>query len=316
MRWALAGGLGALLYRGFRDDMKELPPSWHDALLSAELTARVRHGELEQTALEVIDTCSRLGVRVTLLKGISISEQYWPQAHLRPMSDIDVLIPAAAYASVEAALLESGYERLDYPALEGQHHGAPLHHARRDTLVELHTALFPAASPFAGEELFSLPALVRRSVDAHHAGRPVQRLSPELQLVYIAASWVNDLTLCGIQPGFLASLFDAVYLLTACDGTIDRDWLVEAPVSPMARAALYTMATYLPRFGVRAVAAPRRLASRQDLVGPLQLRLMHWVLDRHLIGARPWRLPFPIPVAGRYHLRRQLDKRILRRLPA
>ena len=47
----------------------------------------------------------------TLLKGISISDQHYPIAHLRPMGDIDILIPADAYESVESALLHRGYAR-------------------------------------------------------------------------------------------------------------------------------------------------------------------------------------------------------------
>jgi len=48
-----------------------------------------------------------------------------------------------------------------------------------------------------------------------------------------------------------------------------------------------------------------------DLVGPLQVRLIHAMLDRHLIGGRRWRLALPPPVPGRYSLLHQFDKRVL-----
>lgn len=321
-RWAMAGGLGPLLHRAMcsdtGSDTEPLPPAWREALLSADLTARVRHGNSVQAALEVICACERLQVPVTLLKGISISEQFYPEEHLRPMSDIDVLIPTRAYASVEAALLDVGYDKLDHPAIAGQHHGAPLHDRRSDTVVELHTALFPLDSPFSADRAFGPWGLSQHVIASQYHGRAVQRLSPELQLAYIASSWLNDLTLRSMHPSFIASLFDAVYLLASAGPALDWSSVLDAPDTDMVTACLYTMVAYLPRFGA-APAAPAvlaTLASRQSLVGALQLRLMHAMLDRHLIGGRPWRLPLPPPVPGRYSLRRQLDKRILRRLQA
>ena len=75
------------------------------------LQREVKHGNFVDTANEVIDVCRELQIRPTLLKGISISEQHYPVAHLRPMGDIDVLIPSDAYDSVESALLRRGYTR-------------------------------------------------------------------------------------------------------------------------------------------------------------------------------------------------------------
>ena len=84
----------------------------------------------------------------------------------------------------------------------------------------------------------------------------------------------------------------------------------------MAAASLMTMLAYVPRFGVppAPAAVMRELASRQRLIGALQLRLMHFMLDRYLVAGRPWTLPLPPPVPGRYNLRRQWEKRVLRRL--
>jgi hypothetical protein len=314
-QWALEGGLGPLLHRASRGFADALPPAWREALLGAELTARVRQGNLVDVALEIIEVCERLKVCVTLLKGISVSEELYPAEHLRPMSDVDILIPASAYAPVEAALLEGGYDRIDYPAMEGHHHGAPLRHRTRRTLVELHTALFPSDSPLCENSLFSLPGVSSRSVRSMYHGKPVMRLSPELQLVYIASSWFNDLTLCKVHPSFLASLFDAVYLLAASGRTLRWNEMFEWLDNEMAIASLYAMLTYLPRYGVDPLshADLMPLASAQRLMGSLQLRAIHRMLDRHLIGARPWPFELPPPVPGRYNIARQFRKRIASR---
>ncbi|MBA3623698.1 MAG: nucleotidyltransferase family protein [Methylibium sp.] len=230
--------------------------------------------------------------------------------------DIDVLIPAHAYASVEAALLECGYGRLNHPAIDGHHHGAPLRHAARRTIVELHTVLFRSDSPLCERLLFSLPNVLRRSVRSLYHAMPVKRLSHELQLAYIASSWFNDLTQCKVHPSFVASLLDAVYLLSACRQTLQWKKMLEWLDNDMAKASLYTMVTYLPRYGVEPLSPAdlALLASAQRLVGPIQLRMIHRMLDRHLIGGRPWNFAFPPPVPGRYSVSQQFRKKILSRL--
>ena len=74
-------------------------------LLSADLTAIAWHGNLIDATREIVEACEARGIRVTLLKGISISDQYYPDAHLRPMGDIDILAPPSAYATVESTIL-------------------------------------------------------------------------------------------------------------------------------------------------------------------------------------------------------------------
>lgn len=50
--------------------------------------------------------------------------------------------------------------------------------------------------------------------------------------------------------------------------------------------------------------------SRQALVGRLQLRLIHRMLDRHGVAGRPWDSALPPPLPARYSLRRQFRKRV------
>lgn len=315
-QWALRGGLGPLLHHAIRDDDSHLPAPWREALLSADLTARVRHADWVDTLLQVVDACERLQIEATLLKGISVSEQFYPEEHFRPMADVDVLIPEQALSRVESVLLDEGFIRVEFPPIDGLHHGAPLRHAQRDTIVELHRSLFPNDSALCSGTVFNPAQVARRSVASTYHGRPVARLSPELQLVYIAASWFNDLTHHKVQPGFLATLFDAVYLLAAAGGTLDWSRLLQSLDNEMARASLYAMMSYLPRHGVQALppAILARLDTTRRLVGPIQLKWIHEMLDRYLIGGRPWDFVLPPPVPGRYSPGHQFEKRVLGRL--
>jgi hypothetical protein len=309
--WVLQGGLGPLL-RWAASAAHAVPPTWAQTLLAAELTARVRHGSLVDTALDVLRVCREVGAEPTLLKGISVSDQLYPAEHMRPMSDVDVLLAAADYPKVEAGLLDCGFVRLPYPEMKGHHHGAPLRHERRRTLVELHTALFPASAQVHGGTLFAAGHLeAEKRASAYH-GEQACRLSNEVQLAYIAAAWFDDMATGRFHPSFLASLFDAVFLLRAHGPTLDWDRLVRWIGDDMAKASLYAMLTYATRFGTKPPPAHvlDHLADNGGLVGPIQRRLIHAALDRHLIGARPWSLPFPPPMPGRYSPRHQLRKRI------
>ena len=315
LQWALDGGLGPLLHGAMGPEaVAQWPAAARSALLSADLTARVRHGHLVASTLDIIEACRHAGVDAILLKGISVSEQWYPQEHFRPMADIDILIPAAAYGAVEAALMACGHHRLDFEPGEGLQHGIPLQHPGRRSLIELHTALFARDSPLSAGSVFDTPMALSWSVASRYHGQPVRRLAPELQLIYIASCWFDDLSVRKIHPSFLASMFDAVYLLRASAPTLDWDLLLERLDNELAAASLHAMLTYLTRFGVEQPAARvmARLASSQGLIGRIQLALIHSALDRHLIAARPWHHVLPLPVPGRYSASHQLKKRLTR----
>jgi hypothetical protein len=313
-KWVLAAGLGPLLRHAMQNNIGSVPHRWRDALTSAELTAQVRHAQIIDTAIDTIDACAMVGTHATLLKGISTSDQYYPAAHLRPMNDIDVLIPRSAYEGVESVLLRRGYSKPDFPSVDGMHHGAPLHHQPRNTWVELHIALFPNDSELHPGTLFAPSSVARRTVRADFFRRPIARLAEELQVAYIASSWMNDLIHVSIDPSFVPSLFDAVFLLNASGAALDWERLLESLDNEMAAASLYVMLDYLSRrcYAQFPPGIIARIGSRQRLVGPLQLRIIHVVVDHYLVGGRPWNLPVPLPVPGRYSVRYQFEKRFIR----
>jgi hypothetical protein len=342
LQWVIAAGLAPLLCRAIRDGIDQLPPARRDALRSADLTAMVRHGNLVEATQEMIKTCERLGTRVTLLKGISISDQYYPAAHLRLMGDIDVLVSEHTYGAVESAMLLFGYTRkTDYQEREGSHHGAPLFHPDRRVWVEIHTALFPQDASLRSDRVFSPSHVAAHFVASTFRGRPVNRLSDELQLVYIASSWLRDLSRYSVHASFVPPLLDALYLLKATKHTLDWEGLLGWLDNAMAIASLYVMLSYLSRRGLHDVSPPilSRLASGQDIVGSWELGIIHAIVDRYLIGGRPftrlfsnwhalivlrtllasgssarkllslpWNLAFPPTISNRYSVRYQLER--------
>ena len=132
MQWVSEAGLMPLLYRAAREGIGQVPAARREMLLSADLTAIAWHGNLIDATREIVEACEARGIRATLLKGISISDQYYPDAHLRPMGDIDILVSAPEIATVESTILQLGYRRQPhYQHRAGAHHGAPLFHPER-----------------------------------------------------------------------------------------------------------------------------------------------------------------------------------------
>lgn len=346
-QYVIDGGLAPLLFRGVRDRIDRMPSARRDALLSAHLTAQVRYGNLVDATTEIIDACEELRVSVTLLKGISVSDQHYPAAYLRPMGDIDLLIPELAYEAVEAALLRRGYiPRSDRPLDEGSYHGVPLLHPKRRVWVELHTALFPQSARVRRNGLFSPSQIAAQSVASTFHGRPVSRLTDELQLIYLAAYWIRDLSMHESHPSFVIPLLDAIYILKRTNRTLDWKGLCHWLDNDVAMASLYLMLAYLSRCGLDGVPSEvlPRLASGQDIVGSLELKIIHAMIDRYLIEGRrftrlfhssrvwdtflapgphaakllvlPWNILFPPLSPDRYSITYQLERipRLLRRL--
>jgi hypothetical protein len=311
--WAVEAGLGPMLLRAIGDRTPVTSVSRREILLSSDLTARLLHALRIDAATEVIDFCASVGAPVTLLKGISISEQCYPQGHLRTMSDVDLLLPVEAIPVVEAELVRRGYGRGPEHPGEDSHHGAPLLDRERQVWIELHKALFPRSSGLLSGQAFGAASIAAHSVETRLGGRAVYRLSDEFQAAYLAATWVLDLTLCKFHPSFAAALFDAVLLQRKARPAVNWDQVLGWLDNEMALASLHLMLSYLARHGICKPPPPDRLARAQSLVGGVELPIMHAVLDRYLLGARAWTLPIPPPVPGRYNLRRQFLKRALRR---
>ena len=344
-------GLAPLLYRAIRHDLDSIPSDLGDSLKAADLTAQVRHGSLCDAAYEIIDACEDAGVRVTLLKGISIADQYYPAGHLRAMGDIDILVRAHELLSVESRLLTLGYVRKqDYEVESGSPHGAPMWHPQRRVWVEVHTALFPEDSGLRSNEFFSPASVAAQSVASTFHGRPVYRLANELQLAYIASYWIRDLSRNGFHPTFVMPLVDAIYLLEASGPTLDWNGLLARLDNELAAASLYLMIDYLGSLGLAQCAQPilSRLARCQHVIGSPERKIIAAMLNGCLVGdesrtgvfigrhpmiaktvlscllaegshtgkimSLPWNLVFPPGTPGRYGIGYQRERiaRLLR----
>lgn len=298
--WALDAGLGPLLHA--RLSGAAIPSSLRARLLAADLTARVLVQQRVDVAVDAIDACR--GESPTLLKGISLSHYQYEAPHCRPMTDVDVLLAGRDAVEVaERELLARGYWQSAPVMWPDSHHAEPLYHPRTDTKLELHFALFPAGSPLARSRAFSREALARESLQVEFHGRRVRRLSPELQLVYLAATWNRDLSSQALDPSFVIGLFDAVALTRP---PFDWDRTLDLIDDGVVAASVDVVLAYLARHRLLdvpsgVVTAIRR---RHRIVGPAEIAVLAALVDGYLLKGRPfglcnsWRIWAPLLSEG------------------
>ena len=213
VEWGLDAGLGAFLYTILdQNRLKSLSADLYERLRASYFSA-VFSAEDQFTALEdIVKEGADSAFPVCVLKGMSVSRQYYPRAELRLMRDIDVLVQQADVPKIESALFQQGYKQFSENAPEyyqGHHHTMPFYHDERKVWVEVHIDLFRKGSWRAEIPAFSTENVRREMMASSLDGLEVMRLSPELQVAYIAAHWVEDFK----PQGGLFALLDVMFLL-------------------------------------------------------------------------------------------------------
>lgn len=149
----------------------------------------LRSLSLQRDMLWLHARLERMAVPHCFLKGAFLAFHAYPQPGLRPMRDIDVLVPSEHALPVFSALLESGMTRVAHHAesapqdwLERYRHLPPLQFPG-GRVLELHVGLFDAAD----QELRSglSHGLWQRVITAPVAGRPLCFLGPADLLLHL-----------------------------------------------------------------------------------------------------------------------------------
>lgn len=290
VRWAVETGLGPLLRRSTANDPRaRTSPLW-SLVRGADLTARVIAGDQMNAMDEIIRACEGQVPPLTLLKGISICEQHYPEPHLRLMRDIDVLVDQVAIPTVESLLLQLGYRHdSENPPefYDTHHHITPFFHPGTRVWVEIHRGLFPAASQIGSDGVFSLENLKAELRPSAFRGWPVNRLSDELQVVFLASHWAFGFRRVGGMVGML----DLIYLLKNAR-TLRWERILDWLEGSVASTYVYLLLTYLGRHRLVDIAPEilRELSLRQRTFGPVNLKIVHALIDRYVTNGRDFGL--------------------------
>jgi hypothetical protein len=288
MRWVIATGFGPLLWYTTHDATGAAASPLWPLVRGTEMAARLLSAEQFAAMAEILEACRDRVPPPTLLKGISIGEQYYPAPQLRLMRDLDVLVDDAALPAVEAILFTLGYRQQSSQPQSfyaTHHHSMPFVHPTRGLWVEVHRGLFPPASALGADRLFSQEILQQQRQPSVFQGHAVFRLSPELQLVYMAAHWASEFG----RIGGLITLLDAIYLLQRTTGTLDWGRLLTWLQGSVAADPLYLLLTYLDTAHLIDLAPEvlQELGAQPHALSPTALALGHWLVDRYLVAGHP-----------------------------
>ncbi|MFZ5608596.1 MAG: nucleotidyltransferase domain-containing protein [Pseudomonadota bacterium] len=222
-----------------------------------------------------------------LLKGAAYFAIALPGSAGRWCSDVDILVPRARLAEVEAQLIAAGWASAKQHPYDDayyrrwMHELPPLRHLKRRTVVDVHHAILPLTARLKP----SPEALLQAACASPLAGLDV--LAPADMALHSAAHACHD----GDFTGGLRNLFDLTDLI---DFFAARDAAFTGHLADRARALdLGRPLAYGVRFA-RAVtgwtppAGLEAMLARHLPAAPL-LRLMDHLVARAVGGADPWR---------------------------
>ncbi len=155
-----------------------------DALLAQRTRARdtlrpaaAQALSTERDVIEVCDAAHRHGVDALLLKGAALAYTHYPEPHLRPYADVDLLIRRDDLERAAAMLAEIGYTRdveADAELWTGQRHYLKTSTAG-PVMVDLH---WRVANPLAFADALAFDEVWPRAVAVPALGPHARTLSP------------------------------------------------------------------------------------------------------------------------------------------
>lgn len=175
-------------YLHFRLDQLGLSPPAspeREALAKSRRNTAVHNLRLRHELGRIVQALQQQSIPMMALKGIVLAHTSYHDPSLRPMSDLDLLVPPGRMAEANAILRDLGYEfpvralplvrNVPRPLMHGQE-AAPVLHLRGSTaLVEIHSQLE------CGEPVLPVPAeyFWSRAITVDLDGLPVRTLCQE-----------------------------------------------------------------------------------------------------------------------------------------
>ncbi|HJQ22590.1 MAG TPA: nucleotidyltransferase family protein [Blastocatellia bacterium] len=172
---------------------------------------------------DLLDRFERNRIPLIILKGAALVPTLYGDHALRPMGDLDLLVPRAAAAQAQAALIEQGYTAATEMARGFAEAFAVersfLRLGDRPAQIDLHWHLF--ATAYYAERI-PIEWFWRRTTTIEVSGRRALTFSPTAQLLYLSAHYLQH------HYRRLIWSYDIARLMTHDASQIDWDEAVEA----------------------------------------------------------------------------------------
>jgi hypothetical protein len=203
------------------------------------------------------------------------------------MRDIDFLVDEVDRPMVESILFKLGYRQQSQNPpefCERLHHSMPFYHSQRGVWVEVHRRLFSDHRSVATDRVFSLQHVKQQLRPSEFQRRTVNRLSNELQIVYISAHWCSGLT---ILDGLIAML-DIIYLLRNTTEHLRWELILQWLHGSTASLYLYFMLAYLQKYQLIDISPeiPKKLLSAPNHVMGLNIKVLQIIIDRYWVAGK------------------------------
>jgi hypothetical protein len=219
IRQAYQNGLSQMLLWVVKQEAPELTTGalW-EPVISATRGAAVQHILLEAAQIKANTALREANIPAIWLKGIALAQKLYPQPALRPMGDLDVLVPFERREEALHILQSLGYafyydsdrhltKSDKHFADESMHHYHLHSGSGTPVILELHFQLFP---PSVAPNLGYLPWLWEQT-ELLDAMRGLLILKPEAQLLHLC---VHALLQHGETVIPLIAFFDIHQLLS------------------------------------------------------------------------------------------------------
>jgi hypothetical protein len=240
--------------------------------------AALANQRLFEAGRRILRTLGEAGMDTLVLKGGALASTLYPHRSLRPMGDVDILVPTARAPAALDLLAGAGWRptaRIT-PAFIQEQHGVDLLGEDRSTKCDLHWRVYwEFRDPDADQGLWAA------SVPLDFEGVRTRMLGPADQLLHICVHGSRRVR----WPGLLW-IPDAVLVLRA--GGIDWSRLIAEAARRRFVLRTATMLEYLA--GKLAAPVPGHVLARLQVTPVSRLeRLEYWVANRPpgLLGALP-----------------------------
>jgi putative nucleotidyltransferase-like protein len=226
---ANAHGVAPLVYAALKkcDLLNIAPLSEVENLRLSYLRASVSNNLVFQELSNWVKRFERENIPVIILKGGALASTLYDDAGLRPMGDLDLLIPRESVARAREALIEEGYEE-GYAALTGMAGDEAARFSvaqsfqrmgNRPSQIDIHW--HPFTAPYFFERI-PVEWFWRRTARFQAGDACALAFSPEAQLLHLSAHYM----LHGYRR--LIWSYDIAQLIARCSNALDWDEIIEA----------------------------------------------------------------------------------------
>lgn len=286
--WATQTRLGSVLIDHL--ETTHLTSEKIDSLKAEELTAKFWYQTQYQTTLELIAELNNHNIIPTLLKGMSVSTEFYPKAYFRSMRDVDILVEESEIEQVEKTMVDLGYKQsspLPLPFYETHHHTIPWQHKTKDVWFEIHRRIFPESSPSISATVFKIDTLNSEKlispIDSNHDSLKTYRLGYELQIIYIAAHWAESFK----QIGGLFAFIDTALMIN--NTKLDWNKLIKWSNEPCIGNYVYILLSYLVKQQlVKDPQIKQHLKKINHNLSFIDIVILNKIITKYLLFGKPF----------------------------